>query len=108
MQQTGRQFTNKPVGGRAHVRQVLQKKSADDQVGQVGADDVQNDAMYLAEVEIGTPSQKLNLDFDTGSADLWVSLILIYMLSVEAPAYSKLTNVKGMVDRIAICHSGPV
>ncbi|KAJ5976115.1 hypothetical protein N7481_009822 [Penicillium waksmanii] len=72
MQQTGRQFTNKPVGGRAHVRQVLQKKSADDQVGQVGADDVQNDAMYLAEVEIGTPAQKLNLDFDTGSADLWV------------------------------------
>lgn len=78
MQQTGRQFTDKPVGGRAHVRQVLQKKSADDEVGQVGADDVQNDAMYLAEVGIGTPTQKLNLDFDTGSADLWVSSIRIY------------------------------
>ncbi|KAJ5679647.1 Aspergillopepsin-1 [Penicillium macrosclerotiorum] len=73
MQQTGRQYTDKPVGGRVHARQVLQKKSVDsDQVGEVGADDVQNDSMYLAEVGIGTPAQNLNLDFDTGSADLWV------------------------------------
>ncbi|KAJ5972018.1 uncharacterized protein N7479_001936 [Penicillium vulpinum] len=73
MVQTGRQFTNKPVGGRARLQQVLQKKSAvSDQVGQVGAHDVQNDSMYLAEVSIGTPAQKLTLDFDTGSADLWV------------------------------------
>lgn len=74
MQQTGRQYTDKPVGGRVHSRRVLQKKSADsDQVGEVGADDVQNDAMYLAQVGIGSPAQNLNLDFDTGSADLWVS-----------------------------------
>lgn len=72
MQQTGRQYTDKPVGGRVHARQVLQKKLANDQVGEIGADDVQNDAMYLAEVGIGSPEQKLNLDFDTGSADLWV------------------------------------
>ncbi|KAJ5169692.1 uncharacterized protein N7500_002475 [Penicillium coprophilum] len=73
MVQTGRQFTNKPVGGRARLQQVLQKKSAvSDEVGQVDAHDVQNDSMYLAEVSIGTPEQKLKLDFDTGSADLWV------------------------------------
>ncbi|KAJ5770001.1 uncharacterized protein N7511_002052 [Penicillium nucicola] len=73
MHQTGRQYTDKPVGGRAHLQQVMQKKSVDsDQVGQVGADDVQNDAMYLAEVGIGSPAQTLSLDFDTGSADLWV------------------------------------
>ncbi|EKV07277.1 Aspartic endopeptidase (AP1), putative [Penicillium digitatum] len=71
--QTGRQFTNKPVGGRARLQQVLQKRDvASDEVGQVGADDVQNDSMYLAEVAIGTPAQTLSLNFDTGSADLWV------------------------------------
>ncbi|KAJ5777912.1 Aspergillopepsin-1 [Penicillium odoratum] len=73
MHQTGRQYTDKAVGGRAHMRNVLQKRNVDtDQVGEVGADDVQNDSMYLAQVGIGSPAQNLNLDFDTGSADLWV------------------------------------
>lgn len=73
MQQTGRPYTDKPIGGRVYARRLLQKRTGEgDQVGQVGADDVQNDAMYLAEVGIGSPAQKLKLDFDTGSADLWV------------------------------------
>ncbi|KAJ5779620.1 hypothetical protein N7457_007340 [Penicillium paradoxum] len=73
MIQTGRPFTTRPIGGRARLQQVLQKKSADsEKVEQVGADDVQNESMYLAEIGIGTPAQTLSLDFDTASADLWV------------------------------------
>ncbi|KAF8315723.1 acid protease [Clavulina sp. PMI_390] len=39
---------------------------------EVPAQDVQNDLEYVVPVAIGTPAVTLNLDFDTGSSDLWV------------------------------------
>ncbi|KAJ6594701.1 acid protease [Mycena capillaripes] len=40
--------------------------------GDVPAESVQNGAEYIVPVKIGTPGVTLNLDFDTGSSDLWV------------------------------------
>ncbi|CEJ82859.1 Putative Endothiapepsin [[Torrubiella] hemipterigena] len=40
--------------------------------GTAVANSDQGDLEYLVQVSIGTPAQNLNLDFDTGSSDLWV------------------------------------
>ncbi|KAI9806768.1 MAG: hypothetical protein M1825_006225 [Sarcosagium campestre] len=53
---------------------ILKKRAGPDGSGSstVEAEDQQNDLLYLSEVQIGTPPQTFNLNFDTGSADLWL------------------------------------
>lgn len=51
--------------------QSLQQAAAQ-QSGSVAANPEQYDQAYLCEVAVGSDSQTLQLDFDTGSSDLWV------------------------------------
>ncbi|KAK3054570.1 hypothetical protein LTR09_004299 [Extremus antarcticus] len=48
----------------------LVTKDADGKIGEVSAKDINNDSEYIAQVEVGTPAQAMDLIFDTGSADL--------------------------------------
>ena len=72
-QHQGKHGDQEPIGGKTHMSRILHKKASDsDQPGDVPAEDSQNDSEYLCPVTIGTPGKTFTLDFDTGSADLWV------------------------------------
>ena len=62
---------NRVQGKPSHVaHRRLVTKDDNGRIGEVPAQDIQNDVEYLADVQMGTPYQTLKLDFDTGSADL--------------------------------------
>lgn len=78
----GKHGDHSAIGGKTQMQRVLQKRApTGDQMGNVPAEDSQNDSEYLCPVTIGTPGKTFTLDFDTGSADLWVSTILRCFLS---------------------------
>ncbi|BDD61270.1 hypothetical protein MPDQ_005133 [Monascus purpureus] len=74
--QTGKPGSHTAVGGRATVRQVLQKKIGGSEdasdTERAGAEDVQNEFEHLVEVGVGSPAQRVRLGVDTGLGDFWV------------------------------------
>lgn len=64
--------TQPSLYSRPEGSKCLIKQNDDGTSGQVEASDVQNDAFYTCPVQIGTPAQTVDLDFDSGSSDLWV------------------------------------
>lgn len=69
--QLGKFGTNKAGGGAVAEKELL-FKDGHGHVGVVPARDILNDFQYLCPVTIGTPGKVYNLNFDTGSSDLWV------------------------------------
>lgn len=61
-----------PEGLNQTVQQYRQAKIARRSTGSAVNTPVNGDEEWITPVSIGTPAQVLNLDFDTGSADLWV------------------------------------
>lgn len=64
--------TQPSIFSRKNAQSKLMKLQKDGTHGVVTADDQQNDSFYTCPVQIGTPAQTVNLDLDSGSADLWV------------------------------------
>lgn len=60
------------IFSRPHAQSALIKQKADGSHGVIGAEDQMNDSFYTCPIQIGNPAQIVDVDFDSGSADLWV------------------------------------
>ncbi|KAI1266949.1 secreted aspartic proteinase precursor [Xylariaceae sp. FL1019] len=61
----------KPVP-EALAKSMAASKEKRASTGSVTTTSIEGDLEWITPVQIGTPAQTLNLDFDTGSSDLWV------------------------------------
>lgn len=72
---------NHAVGRKKTVPNQLRFKDKNGRIGKVPASVIQNDFEWLCPVKIGTPRKVYNLNFDTGSADLWVYIKIHFQIT---------------------------
>ena len=70
-------FSSSPVvSNKIAVENDSDKLQAKPNKGNIPLKVIQNDVQYVGKVYVGTPPQELELNFDTGSADLWFGKLL--------------------------------
>lgn len=52
------------------------KRDVSPNIGQVPLTDVGNDAAYVGTVYVGTPPKPFSIDFDTGSSNFWIGMLI--------------------------------
>jgi hypothetical protein len=83
---------NTPVRDIAHQRflsakqhpvgRLMKKTAANDRGRHVVTEDIQQDTLYLSEVVVKGQKQPFHLDFDSGSSDLFVRVLIDLCSSV--------------------------
>jgi hypothetical protein len=58
------------------VGRLMKRAATGDGGRHVTTEDIQQDTLYLSEVVIKGQKQPFRLDFDSGSSDLWVRMLM--------------------------------
>lgn len=82
------------------VGRLMKRAAAGDGGRHVTTEDIQQDTLYLSEVVVKGQKQPFRLDFDSGSSDLWVRMLMSMFCHLPNSAIFLLTRVADPVQGI--------